>query len=131
MQTQRPDLGKLTSVHRPSMVRLWLLAAIALGLLIPILLGIALTVESLTSFTSNTKESFARGSSPLICVGAASLFLLLIGNFWIRDYRKWSATKTTRLTIYEKGLIYESEGRTDSCRWEEIKDITHRSVGGP
>jgi hypothetical protein len=64
----------------------------------------------------------------LLCASVPALLLALIASFWIKDYRKLSKTKTLRLTLYQNGFTYESDGQKDSCRWEEIRDITHRSV---
>jgi hypothetical protein len=75
----------------------------------------------------NSKRGLGKKSSTnglIFFVAAAAL----IASFWIKDYRKLSKTKTLRLTLYQNGFTYESDGQKDSCRWEEIRDITHRSV---
>ena len=126
MQNHSPDLGDLRSVHRPSTIRLWLMSVIALGLLVPVILGIVLTLDSINSGFSGSKDH--KLSGPLVCVGTSSLLFVLFGSFLISDFRKWSATRTVKLTIYQKGFTYENKGRREVCHWDEIKDITHRVV---
>ena len=126
MQNHSPDLGDLRSVHRPSTIRLWLMSVIALGLLVPVILGIVLTLDSINSGFSGSKDH--KLSGPLVCVGTSSLLFVLFGSFLISDFRKWSATRTVKLTIYQKGFTYENQGRREVCHWDEIKDITHRVV---
>jgi hypothetical protein len=129
MQNYDHNLGELRSVHRPSTVRIWLLALVALGLLIPVLLGVLLTFDSFTSVFTDSKEgTFSRVSSPLICLSVSGLLLALIVSFLVKDFRKWSATRTAKLMIFQKGFAYESEGRIETCHWDEIKDITYRRV---
>ena len=105
------------------------MSVLALALLMPVILGTLLTLDSVTSIFIGRKEgAFDRLSSPLICLGASSLLLVLFGSFLISDFRKWSATRTVKLTIYQKGFTYENKGRREVCHWDEIKDITHRVV---
>lgn len=126
MQNDSLNLGEVLSTHRPSTVRIWIMAVIALALLMAVLLGALLTLDS---FVSQTKgSSFERATSPLLCLGASSLCLVLFGSFLISDFRKWSATRTVRLRIYQAGLTYESKGQIEACRWDEIKDINFRVI---
>ena len=102
---------------------------IFLGLLVSVLLGALLTLDSFTSLFGQTKEgTFERASSPLICLGVSSLCLALFGSFLISDFRKWSATRTVRLRIYDEAFTYESKGQIEACRWDEIKDINFRVI---
>jgi hypothetical protein len=130
MQNYHPNLGELRSAHRPSTVRIWILAALSLGLSMPVLLGILLTFDAFTSLFTQTKEgTFERASSPLICLGVSSLCLALFGSFLISDFRKWAATRTVRLRIYQEGFTYASDGQIETYRWDEIKDINFRVIG--
>ncbi len=105
------------------------MSVIALGLLMAVILGTVLTLDSINSSFSGRNEDLSNKlSSPLICVGATSLLLVLFGSLLISDFRKWSATRTVKLTIYQKGFTYENKGRREVCHWDEIKDITHRVV---
>lgn len=129
MQNGLPDLGKLNSVHRPSAAKLLVLAVIALGLLMPVLLGVLLTVDAIIAIYSGSKEvAFNRVSSPLILIAISSLFVALIGHFLKSEYRRWATTRSVRLTIFQKGFTYEDNGRREACTWDEINDITHRVV---
>lgn len=95
----------------------------------PVLLGALFILDAFTSLFTQTKGgTFERASSPLLCLGVSSLCLALFSNFLISDVRKWSATRTVRLRIYQEGLIYESKGQVEACRWNEIKDITYRVI---
>jgi hypothetical protein len=129
MQNYHPNLGELRSAHRPSTVRIWIMVVLSLGLLMSVLLGALLTLDSFTSlFTQNKGGAFERASSPLICLGVSSLCLALFGGFLVSDFRKWSATRTVQLRIYQGGFTYESKGQIEAYRWDEIKDINFRVI---
>jgi hypothetical protein len=129
MQNGLPDLGKLNSVHRPSAAKLLVLAVIALGLLMPVLLGVLLTVDAIIVIDSGSKEdAFNRVSGPLILLAVSSPFFAYTGFVLRKEYRKWAATKTIRLTIYQRGFTYEEKGRRETCTWDEVTDSTHRIV---
>lgn len=130
MQSGHPNLGELRSEHRPSTVRIWIMVMISLSLLMGVLLGSLLTLDSFTAFFTQTskEESTTRATGPLICLGVSSLCLALFGSFLISDFRKWSATRTVKLMIYQEGFTYESKGQTEVCRWGEIKDINFRVI---
>jgi len=119
MADYHQDLGELRSIHRPSTVRLWLMALAALALLSFVLLGLLALLNSLTSGPI---------LGPTICLAVPLLLLALICSFLLKDFRKWSATRTTKLMVFEKGFTYESSGRIETCHWEDIKDITFRRV---
>jgi hypothetical protein len=57
----------------------------------------------------------------------ALLLALLIG-FLVGEFRKWYATRSVRLKIFERGFTYEEHDRLQVCAWHEIKDITHRKI---
>jgi hypothetical protein len=129
MQNYHPDLGELRSINKPSTVRLWIMVVISLGLLIGVMLGALLTLDSFTSLFMQTREGpFAGAAGPLVLLGVSSLCLALFAGFLISDFRKWSATRTVQLRIYQEGLTYESQGQIESYRWDEIKDINFRVV---
>lgn len=95
----------------------------------PVVLGALLTLDSFTSLFTQTKNgTFERASSPLICLGVSSLCLALFGSFLISDFRKWSATRTVQLRIYQEGFTYESKGQIETYRWDEIKDVNFRVI---
>ena len=122
------DLGELRSVHRPSSIRIWLIGLVALALLSFVILGLLAILNSLASGSDNKEGSLNRVFGQLICLGAPGLMLALIWSFLVKDFRSWSATRTAKLTIFQKGFAYESEGRLETCHWDEIKDITFRRV---
>ena len=99
------DLGELRSVHRPSIARLWLMALVALALLSFVVLGVLALLNSLTSGSAINKDGMLNGIfGPAICLGVPVLLLALISSFLLQDFRKWSATRTSKLMIFEKGF---------------------------
>ena len=129
MPDHDPNLGELRSAHRPATVRMWIMAVISLGLLVSVLLGALLMLESFTSRSTPTREgAFERVSTPLICLGISSLCLALFGGFLISDFRKWSATRTVQLKIYQEGFTCENDGQIEAARWDEIKDVNFRVI---
>ena len=123
------DLGELRSVHRPSTARLWLMALVALALLSFVLLGLLALLNSWISGAAINKNGMLNSIfGPTICLGVPVLLLSLICSFLLKDFRKWSTTRTSKLTIFEKGFTYESGGRIETCIWDDIKDITFRRV---
>jgi hypothetical protein len=83
-----------------------------------------LILDSFTGvFTGGTGGSPSDVSNYFICMGVVGLLSALLGGVWASDYRAWSATKTVRLTIYREGFTYESRGRIETCRWDEIGKI--------
>ena len=61
-------------------------------------------------------------------MGAVGLLLALLGSISVSDYRAWSATRTVQLTIYQEGFAYESQGRVQVCRRDEIEKVKSRFV---
>ena len=119
MANHHHELGELRSIHRPSTVRLWPMALVGLALLSFVILGVLALLNSLTSGPI---------LGPTICLAVPLLLLALLCSFLLKDFRKWSATRTTKLMIFEKGFTYESGGRIETCHWDDIKDITFRRV---
>jgi hypothetical protein len=65
---------------------------------------------------------------PFICLGGLGLFLALVGAMCVSDFRRWSATRTVRLAIYEQGFTYENKGHREFCRWSDIERIDFRPI---
>jgi len=129
MPNHQHDLGELRSVHRPSIVRLRLMALVALALLGFVLLGLLALLNSLISGAAINKDGMLISIfGPVICLGVPVLLLVLISSFLRKDFRKWSATRTSKLMIFDRGFTYETDGRIETCHWDEIKDITFRRV---
>jgi len=123
MQSYRPNLGELGSVHRPPKTSLWLILALSTPLLLIGALCTVLIVDSFTGVFSGSTASPSGVSNYFICMGGVGLLLVLLGSIFVSDYRAWSATRTVKLTIYEDGFTYESQGRIEVCRWDEIEEI--------
>jgi len=88
-----------------------------------------LMVASFTGvLTSSMEVTFDKVSNYFICLGVAGLLLALLGSLLISDYRSWSATRTVKLMIYQEGFTYESQGRIEACRWDEIEKIKFRFI---
>jgi hypothetical protein len=127
MQNHHHNLGELRSVIRPSTDRIWIMVVISLGLLMAVMLGLLLTLDSFTSLlTPNKERTLSAVSGPLACLGVSSLCLAIFSSFLIGDFRKWFATRTIQLRIYQAGFTYESKGHIEAYRWDEIKDINFR-----
>lgn len=105
------------------------MTVIALGLFLAVLLGVILTLDSVTSLFGQTREAtFESASSPLMCLGASTLCLALFVSFLLSDLRKWSATRTVQLKIYREGFTYGSKGQVEACRWNEIKTLNFKII---
>jgi hypothetical protein len=129
MQSYRSHLGELRSVHRPSKPRLWPMLALATPLLMIAALCTVLMLDSFTGvFTGSKGVSPDDVSNYFICMGVVGLLLAVLGSIYVSDYRAWSATRTVKLTIYQEGFTYESRGRKEVCRWDEIEKIKFRFI---
>ena len=129
MANQHQDLGELRSVHRPTTIRLWLTGIVVLALLSFVIAGVLALLNSSPAGPAMNKEGFANTiSGQAICLGVPVLLLALISSFLWKDFRKWSASRTSKLIIFENGFSYESAGRIETCLWNDIKDITFRRV---
>lgn len=110
-----PELGEKRSVHRASLAWLWLLILCVAPLL---LVTAAAAIFAVTS----------RTPGPFLCLGGSGLFLAVLAAMCVSDFRKWSATRTVRLAIYEQGFTYENKGHMESCRWPDIERIDFRPI---
>jgi len=129
MQSYRPILGELRSVHRPSKPRLWPTLALSTPLLIIAALCTLLILDSFTGvFTESKEDPSDDVSNYLICMAVAGLLLAVLGSIMVSDYHAWSATRTVKLTIYQEGFTYESQGRMEACRWDEIEKIKSKLI---
>lgn len=129
MQNCHCGLGELRSVFKPSTIRLWIMVVISLGLVVAVLLGVLLSLDSFTFlFTRTSGGTLISSSGPLVCLGVSLLCLAIFSSFLIGDFRKWSATRNTQLRIYQEGFTYESNGHLESFRWDEIKDINYKVI---
>ena len=79
-------------------------------------------------FTGGTEAPSDGVSNYFICMGGVGLLLAILGGILVSDYRAWSATRTVRLIIYQEGFTYESQGRIEVCRWDEIEKTKFGSV---
>jgi hypothetical protein len=127
MQNYQLNLGELRSVIRPSTARIWIMVVISLGLLMAVMFGAVLTLNSFTSLFTQNKPGTAV-SGPVVCLSVSSLCLAIFSSFLIGDFRKWSASRTIQLRIYQEGFTYEEKGQIEAYRWDEIKDINFRVI---
>jgi len=103
--------------------------ALATPLLLIAALCTLLMFDSFTGvFTGGKEGSPDDVSNYFICMGVVGLLLAVLGSIYVSDYRAWSATRTVKLTIYQRGFTYESRGRTEVCRWDEIEKIKSRLI---
>lgn len=129
MQSYGPNLGELRSVHRPPKPSLWPILALSTPLLMIGTLCTLLIFDSFTGvFTGSTEASSAGVSNYFICMGGVGLLLAILAIIFVSDFRAWSATRTVKLTIYQEGLTYESQGRMEVCRWDEIEKMKSRFI---
>jgi hypothetical protein len=117
--------GELRSVHRPTTWRIWILAMVSLGPLFLLGLSIVLLIDD---FARGRDANLSQLSTRFGCVGGIVLIMALLIGFLISEMRKWYPTRTVRLKIYEQGFTYEEQDRRQVCAWNEIKDITHRTI---
>jgi hypothetical protein len=78
--------------------------------------------------TESKRVTLGNVSGPFVCLGGSALLLALVGGVCVSDFRKWYATRTVGLIIYERGFTYESKGQMESCHWGEIRDIDFRLI---
>jgi hypothetical protein len=129
MQNYHPELGERCSVHRASLGWLWLLLLCVAPLLLVTALATLYAFNSFMSVLTESKvDTLRKVSGPLVCLGGSALLLTLVGGVCVSDFRKWSATRTVGLIIYQKGFTYESKGHIESCHWGEIRDIDFRPI---
>ena len=105
------------------------MALVALALLSFVMLSLLALLNSLTSGPAINKEGVLNTIlAPAIFLGVPVLLLVLISSFLWKDFRKWLATRTSKLMIFDRGFTYETGGRIETCHWDDIKDITFRRV---
>lgn len=105
------------------------MSALGTPLLLIAALCTLLLLDSFTGVFTGRKEAPSGGvSNYFICMGVVGLLLALLGSIMVSDYRAWSATRTVKLTIYQEGFTYESRGRIEACRWDEIEKIKSRLI---
>lgn len=119
------NLGELRSVHRPPIWRIGIMAMVSLGPLFLLGLGIVLLIDD---FVHGRDLSLNKLSTRFGCLGGIGLLLALLIGFLVSEFRKWYRTRTVTLRIYEQGFTYEEQDRRHVCAWNEIKDITHRTI---
>ena len=124
-----PDLdinpSELRSVHRPTSWRIWIMAMVSLAPLFLLGLSIVLLIEDLTH---GRDAGLSQLATRFGFAGGIALILTLLIGFLISEMRTWYRTRTVRLKIYERGFTYEEQDRRQVCAWNEIKDITHRTI---
>ena len=119
------NLGELRSAHRPPIWRILIMAMVSLGPLFILGLGIALLIDD---FAHGRGAYPGRLSSRFGCLGVIGLILALLIGFLVSEIRKWYPTRSVRLKIFENGFTYQDRDKIQACAWNEIKDITHRTV---
>jgi hypothetical protein len=129
MESYRLNLGELRSVHQPPKPRLWPMLTLSTPLLMIAALCTLLILDSFTSVLTGSREARPDDvSNYFICMSVVVLLLALLGSILVSDYRAWSATRTVKLTIYQEGFTYESQGRIEACRWDEIEKIKFKLI---
>lgn len=129
MQVNQHNLGELCSVHRPLTFHIWTWSALAFFPLLLFLFGGYLTLDGFNSFFTQGRGKFSETlSNAFACLGCIGLPLAVLVILIVSEFRKWLATRTVRLTIYQKGFTYESGSRTEVCRWDEIERLNFRFV---
>jgi hypothetical protein len=124
MQNFHPDFGEKHSLHRASLGWLWWLVLCVA----PILLVTAVTGVYAMNSASTASKGAGNLAGAFGCLGGSGLLLALVGAACLSDFRKWYATRTVRLVIYQKGLTYASEAHRESCSWGDIKDINFKLI---
>ena len=115
-------------MHRPASWRIWILAMVSLAPLLLLGLSIVLLIEDLTH---GRDAGLSQLATRFGFAGGIALILTLLIGFLIGETRTWYRTRTVRLKIYERGFTYEEQDRRQVCAWNDIKDITHRTIKIP
>lgn len=100
------------------------MALVSLGPLFMLGLGIAILVDDLV----HGRKAHPSIATWFGCLGAAGLILAILIGFLVSEIRKWRPTKGVRLKIFERGFTYRDHKGIEACAWNEIRDITHRTV---
>lgn len=129
MQNYHPQLGERRGLHRASLAWVLLLVLCVTPLLLLTAVAALYAFNSFTPvLTENNGDTLSKLSAPFACLGGSGLLLALVVGVCVSDFRKWAATRTARLIIYQRGFTYESKGHMESCQWHEIKDIDFRRI---
>jgi Family of unknown function (DUF6585) len=121
MKNPNANFGRLCSVHRPIVWRILLLALLCLCFLFIVLLVVIVLIDSLSQ---GKGISFGAVGGVLVIV----LLFLLLASFLVSELRKWLPTRKVALRIYDQGLKYKNANQIEACRWDQIRDITHRTL---
>jgi len=128
MQNHQRDLGERRSVHRASLAWVWLLALAVAPLALVTAVAALFAFNSIFPVLSESNRDALGRIPSFVCLGAAGLLLLLAAGACISDFRKWLATRTAGLIIYQNGFTYKSKGHMETCHWDEIKHIDFRFI---
>jgi hypothetical protein len=101
------------------------MAMVSLGPLFLLGLSIVLVIDD---FRHGRAASLSQLATRFGFAGGIALILALLIGFLISETRNWYRTRTVRLKIYQRGFTYEEQDRREVCAWNEIKDITHRTI---
>jgi hypothetical protein len=129
MQNLHPDLGELRSTHRPAILGILFFGLVLIPLLVVVIVSVLFTFNAVISLFTENKGSLSDAVGKFfVCLVAPCLILTLAGGFWVSSIRNWLKTRTVKLRIYRDGFTYESQGQTQACRWNEIKNINFRWI---
>lgn len=101
------------------------MALVSLGPLFALGLAIALLIDD---FVHGRAANPSKLSVRFGCLGGIGLILALLIGFLASEIRKWYPTRRVRLKIFDHGFTYQDHDEIQACAWNEIKDITHRTV---
>jgi|ERR1700752_650239 len=126
MIDSKRELGSKRGVYRASLS--WLLfAVLAVPLFLAVIGAVVFTVGSTVSILKNG-DSASTLTSPLGALVVLGLIAFLIGAVIRSHFRKWYATRSAKLSTYEKGFTYEDKNKSESCSWQEIERFDFRTI---
>ncbi|HEY9500647.1 MAG TPA: DUF6585 family protein [Pyrinomonadaceae bacterium] len=103
------------------------------GFAIP-LLGLGPLVLFLVAIITVVGD-YSNGRRPegfiFVCSGGLLLLIVLFTSLIVSDGRKWSRTRSARFSVYQNGFVYEQDGKSSACRWDQIKDVNYTRVRVP
>jgi len=117
------DLGEIVRAYRPGKRFLIFLPIAAIGPLL--LFGLAALV---------VVDDFRRGvqdqnpGNYFMCLGLLALLIGVLAAVWVSEFRRWRATRTVTLAIYQRGFTWEENGHVTKWRWDEIEKLRYRNV---
>jgi hypothetical protein len=116
--------GELRSVYRPTPKRIFAWLLLALG---PLALFLAAIITVVGDYSDGRRpESFI-----FVCSGGLLLLIVLFTSLIVSEWRKWSRTRSARFSVYQNGFVYEQDGKSSACRWDQIKDVNYTRVRVP